>query len=225
ILARQAERTAARLAEVKGVSFMHCAEQLIASREKGWRNAKSALQWRNTLETYAYPVFRESPIADIDTALVMEVLQPIGGRKPVTAARVRSRIEAVLDWARVKGFRSGENPARWRGHLNHLLQKPKEIRRVRPVRHHPALPYAEIAEFIAELRTQDHISARALEFVMLTATRSNEALGAQWSEINLAKCLWIIPPERMKGEREHRVPLSLRAIAILQEMQAARRSD
>ena len=138
---------------------------------------------------------------------------------------MRGRIEAVLDWAKVRGFRSGENPARWRGHLAHLLQKPKEIRRVRPLRHHPAVPYGEVAEFIAELRAHARVTARALEFIVLTVTRANEALGAQWSEIDFAKRLWIIPRERMKVDREHRVPLSPRVIAILEEMKGARRSD
>jgi integrase len=222
ILARQAERTAARLAETNGVSFKHCAEKLIAAREDGWRNRKSALQWRNTLETYAYPVFRENPVSDIDTTLVVKVLQPIWAGKPVTAARVRSRIEAVLDWAKVSGFRSGENAARWRGHLDHLLQSPTKIKRIR---HHPALPFVEIAKFVAELRTQERLTARALEFTVLTAVRSSEGLGAQWREIDFAKRLWIIPPERMKGNREHRVPLSARAIAILEGMLPARRCD
>jgi integrase len=223
IKARDAQRAVAKREEPSAVTFKECAEQFVASHEAGWRNpAKHAKLWRHTLRDYAYPIIGDLPIAEVDTELIMQVLKPIWAKKPETASRVRSRVEAVLDWAKVKGFRNGENPARWRGHLDHLLPARSKVRRVR---HHPALPYLEIPEFMEALRARKGISARALEFVILTAVRSGEARGAYWHEIDLSARTWIIPVQRMKGGKEHRVPLSDRALAILKEMQELRQND
>jgi integrase len=173
------------------------------------------------------------PVQDVDTDLVLRVLQqavdgPGGKKAPLwnarseTASRVRGRIEAILDWAKARGMRNGENPARWRGHIANLLPKRSKVRRVR---HHPALPYVGMASFMKALRARESISAHALEFTILTASRTNEALGARWTEFDLAAGLWIVPAERMKSAREHRVPLSQRAVAILSEMAAVRLND
>jgi integrase len=158
----------------------------------------------------------------IDTALVTKALEPIWFKKPETAGRVRGRIESILDWATARGYRKRENPARWRGHLENLLPRRSKVRRVE---HHAALPYGEIGTFIAELRQQNGISARALEFTILTAARTGEVIGARWDELNIAERLWTIPAARMKAGREHRVPLSEAAIAILEELQALRSGD
>jgi integrase len=152
----------------------------------------------------------------------MRALEPIWTVKPETAGRVRGRIEAILDWAAARGYRAGENPARWRGHLDKLLPARSKVRRVE---HHAALPYIEIGEFMAELRQQEGVVARALEFVILTAARTGEAIGARWSELNLTDRLWTVPAERMKAGREHRVPLSDRALAIVESMASIRSSD
>jgi integrase len=219
---RQAERTAERLEAAKAITFKQCAERYIASHKAGWRNPKHAAQWPSTLETYVYPVFGVLPVQAMDTGLVMKALEPIWTAKPETASRVRGRIESVLDWATARGYRQGENPARWRGHLENLLPKKTKVRRVE---HHAALPYAELAEFIAELRQQEGIAARALEFAILTVARTGEIIGTQWGEVDLAARLWTVPAERMKAGKEHRVPLSDRAIAILEGMQEIRQGD
>ncbi len=154
-------------------------------------------------------------VAAVDTALVLKAIEPIWATKPETAGRLRGRIEAVLDWAHARGFRHGENPARWRGHLDKLLPSRRKVARVK---HHAALPYAEIPAFMTGLRTREGVSARALEFAILTATRTNETINARWSEIDTKAKLWTIPPERMKACREHRVPLSARALQILEAL-------
>jgi integrase len=223
IKARDAQRAAARREERSASTFKECTEQFIASHEAGWRNpAKHSKLWRHTLRDYAYPIIGDLSVAEIDTDLIMQVLNPIWTKKPETASRVRSRMEAVLDWAKVKEFRIGENVARWRGHLDHLLPAPSKVRRVR---HHPALPYVDIPEFMEAIRARNGISARALEFVILTAARSGEARGACWDEIDLDARMWITPAQRMKGGKEHRVPFSDRALAILKEMQGLRQND
>jgi len=155
----------------------------------------------------------------IDTAIVLKALEPIWTTKPETASRLRGRIEAVLDWAKVRGYRSGENPARWRGHLDKLLPARSKVRKVE---HHAALPYAALPGFLARLRDQEGVAARALEFAILTAARTSETLGARWSEFDLLDKIWTVPGARMKHGNEHRVPLSARALMILQEMQALR---
>jgi integrase len=218
IEARKATRTQAKLEAAKAMTFRECAERYIASHKAGWRNPKHAAQWPSTLETYVYPVIGSLPVQAIDTGLVMKAIEPIWTVKPETASRVRGRIESVLDWATARGFRKGENPARWRGHLENLLPKKTKIRRVE---HHAALPYNELPAFTAGLRRQEGIAARALEFTILTAARTGEVIGAKWSEINFAERLWTVPAERMKAGKEHRVPLSDATIGILEDMQGA----
>ena len=222
IEARSAKRAAARMAEAQLITFKMCAEAYIAAHEAAWSNDKHRAQWRATLSLYAYPVIGATRVKEIDTTLVMRILEPIWSRKPETASRVRGRIEAILNWAKVRGYRSGENPAQWRGHLDHLLPAKSKVRRVR---HHSALPYQEIGSFMALLRQQESVSARALEFLVLTATRTGETLGARWSEIKLDDGVWIIPAERMKGRRAHRVPLISEAIAVLQTMATVRSNE
>lgn len=200
------------------VTFRQAAEAYIAANRGSWKSAKHAEQWSATLERFAYPVIGDRSVAEIDVAAVLGVLeQSIGdatfwNAKAETARRVRGRIETILDYAKVRQLRTGENPARWGGNLEMALpaKGPK-------VKHHPALPYADIAEFMAQLRTRDGVSARALEFCILTAVRTGEVLGARWSEIDLAAKLWTIPGERMKAGAEHRVPLTDRCIEILGE--------
>lgn len=219
IEARKTARAAANVAASRAFTFEQCANAYIDSHRAGWKNAKHADQWKNTLATYAFPVFGQLPVAAVDTSLVMKALNPIWTTKTETASRVRGRIESVIDWATTIGYRQGENPARWRGHLQNLLAKPSKIKKVE---HHAALPYAEIGAFIAELRTQEGFAAKALEFCILTAARTNEVIGAQWPEFDLKAGTWIIPAGRMKAEREHRVPLPDRAIEILRNLNKQR---
>jgi integrase len=221
IEARRAERARQRLDAAKAVTFKQCAESYIASHGAGWRNAKHKYQWPATLSAYAYPVIGALPVQAVDTGLVLKVLEPIWTVKPETAGRVRQRVESILDFAKVRGYRDGENPARWRGHLDKLLPARS---RVRGVEHHAALPYAELTAFLASLREREAVSARALEFLILTAGRTGEVIGAHWSEINLLDKTWTVPATRMKAHREHRVSLSPRALAILQKMHEARDS-
>ncbi|WP_454721851.1 MULTISPECIES: tyrosine-type recombinase/integrase [Cupriavidus] len=219
---RNAERTAKKVAQANEMTFEQCATKYIEAHRAAWKNAKHADQWTNTLTTYAYPVFDSLPVSAIDTPLVMKVLEPIWTTKTETASRIRGRIESVLDWATVRGYRTGENPARLKGHLDTLLPKRS---RVQKVKHHPALPYAELGAFTKTLRQETGIAARALEFLILTATRTNEVIGATWNEVNLDEGIWTIPPERMKMRKEHRVPLSSQAIAIIKEQQATQQED
>ena len=213
------EKRAAEAAEAadvaKATTFKECADAYIASHSAGWRNAKHRQQWTNTLEAYAYPVFGAVSVAAVDTGLVMKVVEPLWSTKTETASRLRGRIEAVLDYAKARNYRDGENPARWRGHLDQMLPKRAKVQRVK---HHPALPYVEISEFIVHLRALPGLSARAMEFLILTASRTSEALGARWSEINVGDKVWIIPATRIKAGREHRVPLAPRALEILVEV-------
>ena len=189
----------------RAVTFRQVAEELIAAKRPGWKSPKHAAQWAATLATYAYPVLGDLPVDDITTEHVLEVLRPIWVEKHETATRLRQRIEAVLDAARARGYRTGDNPARWRGHLDQLLAAIPKKRRVQ---HHAALPWRELPPFVAELRTHPAISARALEFTIMTAARTGEVIGARWSEFDLDGALWVIPAQRMKAQREHRVPLS-----------------
>lgn len=214
---RRQEKTAKFAEAARVMTFEQCATAFIRAHKAGWKNAKHAAQWTATLKTYAYPVFSALPVASVDTALVLKVLEPIWNDKTETATRVRGRIESVLDWARVRGHRHGENPARWRGHLDHLLPKRSKVA---AVRHHTALPYDDLPAFMASLRTQTGNAARALEFCILTASRTGETIGARWDEIDMQAKLWTIPPARMKARREHRVPLPQQAMAILRQMQA-----
>ena len=212
---RNAGKNALRLSAARVVTFKACAEQYIAAHRVSWKNPKHAEQWPSTLNAYVYPVFGNIAVADVDVALVMKAIEPIWSEKPETANRVRGRVETVLDWAKARGYRDGENPARWRGHLDKLLPSRAKVAKVR---HHPALPYVEVADFMAELRTLEGVSPRALEFAILTATRTSETIGARWSEIDLDARMWIIPGERMKAGNEHRVPLSDRAIEVLRAL-------
>jgi integrase len=219
---RDARRRQAKLEAAKVMSFRQCAEAYVQAHKAGWKNAKHAAQWPATLQTYAYPVIGDLPVQGIDVSLVMKVLEPIWTTKIETASRLRGRIEAVLDWAAVRGLRQGDNPARWRGHLDHLLP---ERGKVAKVRHHSALPYSEVNNFITALRVQPGVSALALEFAILTAARTSEVIGATWGEIDLESAMWTIPAERMKGARSHRVPLSARALAIVGKLDEIRQGD
>ena len=204
------------------MTFRQCGEAYIAAHRAGWKNDKHAAQWPSTLTTYVYPVFGDQPVQVVDVGLVMKALEPIWTEKAETASRVRGRIESILDWATARGYRQGENPARWRGHIENLLPKKTKIR---PVEHHAALPYPEIGGFMVELHRQDGIAARALEFAILTAARTGEIIGARWAEIDFAERLWTVPAERMKAGKEHRVPLSDATLAILEKLRETRESD
>lgn len=186
------------------------ADSVRESLSTGFRNAKHIAQWKSTLETYAAPL-SGLPVDTVSTDDVLAVLKPIWSTKAETASRVRGRIEKVLDAAKAKGFRQGENPARWRGHLDHLLPRPSKLARG----HHAAMPYEIVAAFVVLLRSRDAMAAVALELCILTAARSGEVLGMRWSEINMDKEVWTVPANRMKAGREHRVPLSKSAMAIL----------
>ena len=210
-----AARDAARAAPVEVPTFGEVADAYVKSLKPQWRNEKHQAQWAMTLKVYAKPL-RGVRVNRIDTTAVLEVLQPIWLTKPETASRLRGRIERVLDAAKAKGQRTGENPARWRGHLDHLLPRRPKLSRG----HHTAMPYADVPEFVGELRKRDAVTAYALEFLILTATRSGEVRGATWREIDLDAKVWTIPAERMKAGRDHRVPLSARSITLLETVKA-----
>lgn len=222
---RRQMRAQARLDAARTMTFDACAKAYIEANKDGWKNPKHAQQWTNTLTTYASPILGKLAVADIDTELVQRVLsQPVDAKgerksfwlvKSETANRVRGRMEIILDWAKTNGYRSGDNPAAWKGHLKHLLPAKSKVQRVQ---HHEALKYSQIAAFMSALRQRKGISARALEFLILTATRSGETIRARWDEIDLQARIWIIPAERMKAGVEHRVPLSDPAIALLQSL-------
>lgn len=213
---RRDAREKARADAARSMTFQKCAETYIEAHQAGWKNEKHAAQWTSTLSTYAYPVFKDVSVSSIDTGMIMKVLQPIWATKTETASRVRGRVESVLDWARVRGFRDGENPARWRGHLDKMLSARAKVARVQ---HHAALPIDDVPAFMTSLRAQVGVAARGFEFCILTATRTGETIGARWREIDLKAQLWTVPADRMKASREHRVPLSSRAVEILSEMQ------
>jgi integrase len=219
---RQVARALAAEAAAKAVTFKQCAQRYIAAHRVGWRNSKHAAQWMATLTTYAYPHFGELPVQAVDVGLVLKAVEPIWSAKPETASRVRGRIESILDWATARGYRKGENPARWRGHLENLLPKKAKVR---AVEHHAALPYVEVAGFLVELRKLEGVAARALELAILTATRTGEVIGARWDEVDVANRLWTIPGARMKAGKEYRVPLSNIALAVLKTMAELRHSD
>ena len=215
ILERQRAASALRAAQAKSMTFEAAARELIDTRSDEWRNAKHRAQWTASLEAYAYPAIGKMLVGDIGQAQVLAVLRPIWKDKTETANRVRGRIEQVLDWARVQGLREGENPARWRGHLDKLLAAPTKIARVS---HHPALAIDAMPGFITTLRNRKGMAARALELLVLTAARSGEIRGATWGEIDMAAAVWTVPAERMKAHKEHRVPLSPQALALLREI-------
>ena len=216
---RQAAEATARAKEAEDSrqrqTFRAAAENHIANHAPSWNNAKHIQQWTNTLKTYAFPKIGATPVDAITTADIVEILKPIWNDKPETASRVRMRIEAVLNSAKALGWRSGENPAIWKGGLDAVLPRSGKIK---TVRHHPAMPWAIAPAFMVDLRTREGVGARALQFAILTAARSGEVRGARWDEIDLEEKLWTIPAKRMKAKREHRVPLSCTAVALLTEM-------
>jgi integrase len=215
VLAQKERNSRLRASQAREINFEEAAKRFVDAKAAEWSNVKHAEQWRNTLAEYAYPVMGKLQVGHINREHVLAVLEPIWTTKTETASRVRGRIENVLDWSRVKGFRSGDNPATWRGNLDKLLPAPNKTKRVR---HHPAMPIDEIGAFIASLRGTLTTATRCLEFVILTAARSGEARGAKWDEIDLDKAVWRIPAERMKAKKEHRVPLSYAAVALLEAM-------
>jgi integrase len=223
-LARQARGSLAEGISPKDVrqppesaTFGECADRVIDAMRPSWRNVKHAAQWKMTLQVYAAPL-RKLPVEEITTDEVLSVLKPLWQSKPETASRVRGRIERVLDAAKAQGLRSGENPARWRGHLDQLLPKRQRLTRG----HHAAMPYTEVRAFMSDLQLRQATAARALELAILTAARSGEILGATWKEFDLHRAVWTVPAERMKAAREHRVPLSPRAVQIVTSLQEGR---
>jgi len=219
IAARNARRAQEALADAQGVTFKHCADEFLRDNEASWKNEVHRRQWASTLKTYVHPVLGHLPVAGVDTGLVLKILRPIWNAKPETANRVRGRIETILDWAKTHSYRQGVNPAVWKGHLSNVLPKGSKVKRVR---HHPALPYADVPEFVAELRDVEGISARALEFTILTAGRTGAVIGATPDEMDLDAKVWTVPPERagtkIDGNEPRRVPLSDRVIDILKAL-------
>lgn len=208
------ERRARRAKAESARTFKECAETYISTHESEWKNPKHASQWASTLETYAYPVFGELAVSEVDTALVLKAIEPLWTTKTETASRLRGRIERVLGWAAFRGYRTGDNPARWKDHLDHHLPSRGDVRKVK---HHASLPYRELPTFLTDLRQRAGTAARALEFAILCASRSGEVRQATWDEIDFDRKLWTIPAERMKAKREHVVPLSDQAIKLLKD--------
>lgn len=220
---RKVTKVRAALEAAKSKTFEECANAYIEANRAGWKNEKHVQQWQNTLATYAFPKIGQLPVAAIDTGLVLNVLQQETGEdkaqlwhaKTETASRLRGRLESILDWAAFRGYREGENPARWKGHLEHELPARSKVKKIE---HHAALPYAELGAFMVELRKREGLSARALEFAILCASRSGEVRGATWAEIDLPGRIWTVPAERMKAGKEHRVPLSDEAVKLLEAL-------
>ena len=219
IEARHSDRALQALEAAKSMTFSACAERFINSHKAGWKNPKHTDQWRSTIKTYCEPIFGATPVQNVDTGLILKALEPFWAKKPETACRVRGRVERILDWAKARGHREGENPARWRGHLDKLLPKLEKKKRVK---HHPALPFHEMATFMADLRVEEGAAARALELLILTATRTIETIGIRWPEIDMDNATWVIPAKRMKMHKEHRVPLSPPAVKLLRSLEAKR---
>ena len=201
-------------------SFKDCAERYINAQAPGWKNEKHAWQWGQTLSAHVYPILGDLPVDQVDTAAIQRCLTqgepPLWLRMPETATRIRGRIEAVLGWATTMGHRTGDNPARWKNHLDNLLPARNKVDKVK---HHDAMPYADVPAFLPELQGHAGIAARTLEFAILTAARTGEVIGATWSEIDLEKRLWTVPAERMKAAQEHVVPLSDRAVGLLESLE------
>ena len=220
---RKVTKVRAALEAAKSKTFEECANAYIEANRAGWKNEKHVQQWQNTLATYAFPKIGQLPVAAIDTGLILNVLQQETGEdkaqlwhaKTETASRLRGRLESILDWAAFRGYREGENPARWKGHLEHELPARSKVQKIE---HHAALPYAELGAFMVELRKREGLSARALEFAILCASRSGEVRGATWAEIDLPGRIWTVPAERMKAGKEHRVPLSDEAVKLLEAL-------
>lgn len=220
--AKHAKREARRLEKAKAITFKDCAGKYITANRAAWRNEKHASQWESTLTTYVYPVIGKLAVGEIETGHVTKILQPIWTTKAETASRVRGRIEAVLDYATTHGWRAGENPARWRGHLENVLPKKSKVAKVE---HHAALPWRETDAFMKALAAEKGTAALALRFAILTAARTGEVIGARWGEIDLVQKVWTVPAGRMKAEREHRVPLADDVLAILKEAEKLRQED
>lgn len=211
---KRRDRLTRRLADANVITFNKAAASYIEANSPAWRNVKHGDQWRSTLATYATPVIGDLPVAQIETSHVLRILSPIWTTKTETATRIRGRLEKILDWAKVQGYRTGDNPAAWRGHLSEALPKPSKVA---DAGHHAALPWPEIGGFMESLRGMPGSAARALELIILCAARTGEVLDAKWSEVDLDAALWVIPRERMKGFREHRIPLSSAAISVLRQ--------
>lgn len=222
IEAGKAARSALAASTAAQKTFRECALAFIEAKAPEFKNGKHLAQWSATLETYAFPAMGKILVRDVSLPHILDVLTPIWTTKTETATRVRGRVEAVIDWATARGYRSGDNPARWRGHLDKLLPKPRKVKRVK---HHPALKAGEIGPFMKQLRKMEGTGARALEFAALTAARSGEVRGATWSEIANASKIWTIPAERMKAGKEHRVPLSEQAMALLASLPRSSDTD
>lgn len=219
---RRTTKAAKLIEAARAIAFEKCAESYIAAHKDGWKNGKHASQWTATLQTYVYPIFKGKAVAEIDDELVLKVLKPIWREKTETASRVRGRIERILDWARVMKNRTGDNPDRWRGHLDHLLPKRSKVA---ATIHHAALPIDDTPAFIQMLRREATVTARAFEFCILTASRTNETLGMRWDEVDESAQLWTVPAARMKASRDHRVPLAPESQLILAEMKEIRTSE
>jgi integrase len=211
---KSSQKALAKLAEGKK-TFKECALEYIASMEAGWKHPKHSQQWKNSLINYVYPVFGDWPIDQVDREAIQKVLTPIWNTKTETAGRIRGRIERILDWARVKEYRSGENPAYWRGNLEHLYTKPSKIM---DVKHMPSLPYEKMASFLLSLKKKESLAARAVELLIYTVTRPTEALSAKWSELDLEARTWTIPKDKMKGNIEHVIPLSDQCADMLENL-------
>jgi integrase len=201
-------------AQVRGLTFEACVDAFLQTREKAWRNEKHRAQWKSTLKTYAYPVMGSLPVKDVEGSHILQALKPIWQEKPETARRLRGRLESVLDYAAAHGYREGENPARWKGHLSHLLGRVGD----RTVKHHAATPFKDLPAFMDELKEREAAGARALELTILTAARTGEIIEAQWREFDLEEKVWTVPASRMKAKREHRVPLSPAAVDCLRAL-------
>ena len=219
---RRLKKLNRRLEQAKTITFDEAARQCIAAKSPEWRNAKHAQQWANTIKTYVSPTLGPLPVNSVDTSHVMRVLEPIWLTKTETATRVRQRIEKIIDYAKARGYFSGENPARLEGNLRELLPSASKTKRVK---HFGALPYKEIHNFVESLRKQTGVTPLALEYLILTAARTSEVTGAKWKEIDLQSKIWTVPASRMKAGREHRVPLCDRALAILTSIQSGRNSS
>jgi integrase len=217
-LADRRAKEAEKAAESAAMTFRAVCTLYIAAHEPSWRNPKHRAQWHSTLETYVYPVLGDLAVSDVDVGAVMKVIEPIWRTKTETATRVRMRIEAVLDYARARNWRTGENPARWRGHIENLLPKRSKVK---TVVHHAALPWREIGAFMDVLAAEPDLAAKALRFTILTAARTSEAIEARWSEIDLDAAVWTVPAERMKAGREHRVPLCAEAVELLRTVRTS----
>lgn len=215
IEAHRSRRLQKKLDAVRGIGWDDALTQFLDSHESGWKNKKHRQQWRNTLDAYAKTVLSAVPIASVGISEITKILDPIWTSKPETASRVRGRIERILDWAKVRGYRDGENPARWRGHLDKIYPARSKVQKVK---HHAAAPIDELPALYDRLAEAKGVAAKALRFVILTAARPGEVAGGLWPEIDKKTALWTIPSERMKADREHRVTLSREALAILDEM-------